>query len=99
MECLKVEEAQTQQHNAKQREVLGILQANQQKALSVEDPRLFARARSLMPLEAWRQAAREQVELNRLLEPGAATPAVDDLVVQSMLRWFKQDFFSWVRGV
>lgn len=89
---------QQQQLSSKQREVLGILQHNQFKAKSVEDPQLMARARSLMPLDSWRTAAREQYELNRQLEPGTPTTAVDDLVVKSMLRWFKQEFFSWVRG-
>jgi hypothetical protein len=79
--------------------VLGIIQQNQFKAQSVEDPQLMARARSLMPLDSWRAAAREEVELNRQLQPGAATTSVDDLVVKAMLKWFKQDFFSWVGGV
>lgn len=103
---LQVEQAQQQQQqlNDQQRQVLGVIQQNQFKAQSVEDPRLFAQARSLMPLDAWRQQAREQVELNQQLQPagggggGAATTtaAVDDLVVKSMLQWFKRDFFSWV---
>jgi hypothetical protein len=79
--------------------VLGIIQQNQFKAQSVEDPQLMARARSLMPLDSWRTAAREEVELNRQLQPGAATTSVDELVVKAMLKWFKQDFFSWVSGV
>jgi hypothetical protein len=96
---LQNEELQQQQLSSKQREVLGIVQLNQVKAKSVEDPQLMARARSLMPLDAWRETAREQYELNRQLEPGSPTTAVEDLVVQSMMQWFKRDFFSWVSWV
>jgi hypothetical protein len=88
---------QQQQLSSKQREVLGIVKQNQFKAQSVEDPQLLARACSLMPLDSWRESAREQYELNQQLEPGSPTTAVDDLVVQSMLQWFKRDFFTWVR--
>lgn len=94
---LQKQEMQQQQLSTKQREVLGIIQQNQFKAKSVEDPQLLARARSLMPLDSWRTAAQQQYELNRQLEPGTPTIAVEDLIVKSMLRWFKQDFFSWVR--
>jgi len=97
--CLQAEEAQQQQPSDRQQQVLGILRQNEVKALSVEDEQLFARARSLMPLEVWRQSARQHVELNRLLEPGSNTASVNDLVVKSMLQWFKQDFFTWVRLV
>jgi hypothetical protein len=92
-----LQDMQQQQLSTKQREVLNIMQQNQFKAQSVEDEQLLARARSLMPLDSWRTAAQEQHELNRQLEPGTPTTAVDDLIVKSMLRWFKQDFFSWVR--
>lgn len=88
---------QHQQLNQQQQEVLGILQQNQTKAQSVEDRQLQARARSLMPLDSWRQAANEQYQLNRQLEPDTVTTAADDLVVKSMLLWFKHDFFAWVR--
>lgn len=92
------ENEQAQQLSTKQREVLGILQQNQTKAQSVENPQLMATARSLMPqLDAWRQAAREQYDLNRELDPGTTTTSVEDLVVQAMLQWFKHDFFTWVR--
>lgn len=97
--CLQAEEAQQQQPSDRQQQVLGILRENEAKALSVEDEQLFARARSLMPLEVWRQSARQHVELNRLLEPGSNTASVNDLVVKSMLQWFKQEFFVWVRTV
>lgn len=91
----QAEEAQ-QQLGEQQRRVLGMVQANEFKARSVENPRLMQRAKNLMPLEAWRTAAREEYELNRQLEPGAATASVDDLVVKAMLKWFKQEFFTWV---
>jgi hypothetical protein len=78
--------------------VLGIVQQNEFKARSVEDPALMARARALMPLVEWRAVAQAEQNLNRQLSPGTPPGAVDDLVVKSMLRWFKQDFFSWVRG-
>lgn len=95
------EEAQHQQQQLtpKQREVLGIVQQNEFKARSVEDPVLMSRARALMPLADWRAAAQAEHDLNQQLSPGTPAAAVDDLVVKSMLRWFKQDFFSWVRGV
>lgn len=99
----QAEEAQQRQQQQsqltpKQREVLGIVQQNELKARSVEDPALMARARALMPLADWRAAAQAEQDLNRQLSPGTPPAAVDDLVVKSMLRWFKQDFFSWVNN-
>jgi hypothetical protein len=91
-----VQQAQRSSLNPLQQQVWAIVQQNQSKAQSVEDQQLQAQALSLMPLQQWRQAAAEQVELNRLLEPGQSTAAVEDLVMKSMLQWFKQDFFSWV---
>jgi hypothetical protein len=71
---------------SQQQELLAVLQGNQRKVLSVEQPGVQARALALMPLQQWRQEAAQQEALNRQLEPGAATTAEADLVVQAMLK-------------
>lgn len=72
-----------------------------QKIQSNEDEMALAMAMSFMPLEQMSLAAEENVQLQRLFpdsESLAGLKAVSPAcaLLEELLRWFKQDFFTWV---
>lgn len=67
------------------------------KAQGYEDELAQAMALSVMPLEGLQAAAAEAAALSRAM---GEQPALDEqeALAQELLRWFKQDFFSWVNN-
>lgn len=53
-------------------------------------------ALSVMPLDQLRAEAREEVALNAGLGQAMSLDE-EDILTQKMMRWYKQDFFRWVR--
>ncbi|KAL6100090.1 ngly1 [Pungitius sinensis] len=71
------------------------LQSNFQHVMIYEDPELQQKARSHIPHQQLSSDAEQ-----KLTEAKAADPecklGMEDFLVLELLRWFKQDFFSWV---
>ncbi|RVE66659.1 hypothetical protein OJAV_G00109890 [Oryzias javanicus] len=72
-----------------------ILQSNFQHVLQYESPELQQKARSVIPHQELADAAGRGLKQAREADPGCKLGAEDFLVLE-LLRWFKQDFFSWV---
>uniref|UniRef100_A0A672IM87 Peptide-N(4)-(N-acetyl-beta-glucosaminyl)asparagine amidase n=1 Tax=Salarias fasciatus TaxID=181472 RepID=A0A672IM87_SALFA len=71
------------------------LQSNFQHVMLYENAELQQKARSAMPHQEMSSAAQSKLEEARRADPGCRVGLEDFLVVE-LLRWFKQDFFSWV---
>ncbi len=68
-------------------------------ALSYEEPANQAAALRHIPKADLERAAREKYAALRQKEPATTKPAVErDLLLLELLRWFKEDFFSWVNS-
>ncbi|XP_077363448.1 peptide-N(4)-(N-acetyl-beta-glucosaminyl)asparagine amidase isoform X2 [Festucalex cinctus] len=71
------------------------LQSNFQHVLLYENPKLQQIARSCIPYKKLSSAAEQKLKLAKEAEPDCKLGKEDFLVLE-LLRWFKNDFFSWV---
>lgn len=80
----------------KEMEFFSQLQTRFQHVLIYEDPRLQQKARASMPVEQFEKEAEDKF---RQLQTENVT-GIDkrDLLLLSLLRWFKTSFFSWVNS-
>uniref|UniRef100_A0A4W6FQ15 Peptide-N(4)-(N-acetyl-beta-glucosaminyl)asparagine amidase n=1 Tax=Lates calcarifer TaxID=8187 RepID=A0A4W6FQ15_LATCA len=66
------------------------LQSNFQHVMLYENPALQQKAKSHIPHQQLSSAAQHKLKQAKEADPG------EDFLVLELLRWFKQDFFSWV---
>ncbi|KAK7898380.1 hypothetical protein WMY93_019233 [Mugilogobius chulae] len=71
------------------------LQSNFQHVMVYENPELQHKARSCIPHQQMSSTAQKKMEETKEADPDCKL-AQEDFVVLELLRWFKQDFFSWV---
>ncbi|KAF7656148.1 hypothetical protein LDENG_00045790 [Lucifuga dentata] len=71
------------------------LQSNFQHVLLYENPELQLQARNHIPLQQLSSAAEQRLTQAREAHPDCKLGQEDFLVLE-LLRWFKQDFFTWV---
>ncbi|XP_077404163.1 peptide-N(4)-(N-acetyl-beta-glucosaminyl)asparagine amidase [Vanacampus margaritifer] len=71
------------------------LQSNFQHVLLYENPELQQKARCCIPYKKLSSAAEQKLKLAKEAEPECKL-GKDDFLVLELLRWFKNDFFSWV---
>ncbi|CAN9504156.1 unnamed protein product [Ophioblennius macclurei] len=71
------------------------LQSNFQHVMQYENVELQQKARTSMPHQEMASAAQHKLEEARQADPGCKV-GVEDFLVLELLRWFKQEFFSWV---
>lgn len=66
--------------------------------LKYENPRLQAKARSVIPIEALSKKANENLSNNPQFsgQNGNVPLHYDDCMILALLEWFKCDFFKWV---
>ncbi|XP_069575274.1 peptide-N(4)-(N-acetyl-beta-glucosaminyl)asparagine amidase [Brachyistius frenatus] len=73
----------------------GTLKSNFQHVMMYENPELQEKARSCIPHQELSSAAQHKLKEAKDADPGCKL-GVEDFLVLELLRWFKQDFFSWV---
>lgn len=71
------------------------LQSNFQNAMVYENQELQRKARGCIPHEQLSSNAEKKMKEAKQADPGCKVGKEDFLVLE-LLRWFKQDFFSWV---
>ncbi|XP_073319657.1 peptide-N(4)-(N-acetyl-beta-glucosaminyl)asparagine amidase [Pagrus major] len=71
------------------------LQSNFQHVMLYENPELQQKARSIIPHQQLSSAAQHKLTEAKEADPDCKL-AIEDFLVLELLRWFKQDFFSWV---
>uniref|UniRef100_A0A668A2K2 Peptide-N(4)-(N-acetyl-beta-glucosaminyl)asparagine amidase n=1 Tax=Myripristis murdjan TaxID=586833 RepID=A0A668A2K2_9TELE len=71
------------------------LQSNFQHVMVYENPELQEKARSHIPHQDLSSAAEQKLKQAKEADPECKLGREDFLVLE-LLRWFKQDFFSWV---
>uniref|UniRef100_A0A3Q4AJW4 Peptide-N(4)-(N-acetyl-beta-glucosaminyl)asparagine amidase n=1 Tax=Mola mola TaxID=94237 RepID=A0A3Q4AJW4_MOLML len=71
------------------------LQSNLQHVMLYENAELQQKARSAIPSQQLSSAAEHKLKEAREADP-ACKLGIEDFLVLELLRWFKQDFFSWV---
>ncbi|XP_037831642.1 peptide-N(4)-(N-acetyl-beta-glucosaminyl)asparagine amidase isoform X2 [Kryptolebias marmoratus] len=71
------------------------LQSNFQHVMQYEKPELQQKARSVIPHQELFSAAQHKLNKLKEADPGCKL-GIEDFLVLELLRWFKQDFFSWV---
>ncbi|XP_032378231.1 peptide-N(4)-(N-acetyl-beta-glucosaminyl)asparagine amidase isoform X2 [Etheostoma spectabile] len=71
------------------------LQSNFQHVLLYENPELQRKARSHIPHQKLSSAAELKLKEAKEADPECKL-GIEDFLVLELLRWFKQDFFSWV---
>uniref|UniRef100_A0A8C6TQZ2 Peptide-N(4)-(N-acetyl-beta-glucosaminyl)asparagine amidase n=1 Tax=Neogobius melanostomus TaxID=47308 RepID=A0A8C6TQZ2_9GOBI len=71
------------------------LQSNFQHVMVYENPEIQRKARSSIPHEQLSSNAEKRMQEAKEADPGCKV-GKEDFVVLELLRWFKQDFFSWV---
>ncbi|XP_035537083.1 peptide-N(4)-(N-acetyl-beta-glucosaminyl)asparagine amidase isoform X3 [Morone saxatilis] len=71
------------------------LQSNFQHVMLYENPELQQKARSCIPHQQLSSAAEHKLKEVKEADPECKLGKEDFLVLE-LLRWFKQDFFSWV---
>ncbi|XP_075683299.1 peptide-N(4)-(N-acetyl-beta-glucosaminyl)asparagine amidase [Rhinoderma darwinii] len=74
------------------------LQSNSQHVLMYEQPELQQKAREHIPVSELKASAQEKLQQARSLEP-ETTVNEDDFLTLELLRWFKEQFFSWVNSL
>ncbi|XP_028252418.1 peptide-N(4)-(N-acetyl-beta-glucosaminyl)asparagine amidase isoform X2 [Parambassis ranga] len=71
------------------------LQSNFQHVMLYESPELQQKARCCIPHQELSSAAQHKLKEAREADPECKL-GIEDFLVLELLRWFKQDFFSWV---
>ncbi|XP_005937554.1 peptide-N(4)-(N-acetyl-beta-glucosaminyl)asparagine amidase [Haplochromis burtoni] len=71
------------------------LQTNFQHVLLYENPELQQKARSLIPHQELYSAAQQKLKEANESDPKCKI-GIEDFLVLELLRWFKNDFFTWV---
>ncbi|XP_076611478.1 peptide-N(4)-(N-acetyl-beta-glucosaminyl)asparagine amidase [Chaetodon auriga] len=71
------------------------LQSNFQHVMLYESPELQQKARNAIPHQQLSSAAEHKLNKAKTADPGCKL-GIEDFLVLELLRWFKQDFFSWV---
>uniref|UniRef100_A0A8C3G5Z2 Peptide-N(4)-(N-acetyl-beta-glucosaminyl)asparagine amidase n=1 Tax=Cyclopterus lumpus TaxID=8103 RepID=A0A8C3G5Z2_CYCLU len=71
------------------------LQSNFQHVMLYENPELQQKARSHIPHQQLSYAAEHKLKEAKEADPECKL-GIEDFLVLELLRWFKQDFFSWV---
>ncbi|TDH04368.1 hypothetical protein EPR50_G00152750 [Perca flavescens] len=71
------------------------LQSNFQHVMLYENPELQQKARSHIPHQQLSSAAEHKLKKAKEADPECKL-GIEDFLVLELLRWFKQDFFSWV---
>ncbi|XP_030269017.1 peptide-N(4)-(N-acetyl-beta-glucosaminyl)asparagine amidase isoform X2 [Sparus aurata] len=71
------------------------LQSNLQHVMLYENPELQQKARSIIPHQQLFSTAQDKLTEAKEADPDCHL-AIEDFLVLELLRWFKQDFFSWV---
>ncbi|KAJ0055123.1 hypothetical protein NL108_009880, partial [Boleophthalmus pectinirostris] len=71
------------------------LQSNFQHVMVYENPQLQQKAKSCIPNQQLTSAAEKKMKEAKEADPDCKL-SQEDFVVLELLRWFKQDFFSWV---
>ncbi|CAN2389743.1 domain present in PNGases and other hypothetical proteins [Pristimantis euphronides] len=74
------------------------LQSNSQHVVMYELPELQQKAREHVPVSELRAGAQEQLQQARSLESDT-TMNEDDFLMLQLLRWFKEQFFTWVNSL
>ncbi|KAM4539534.1 peptide-N(4)-(N-acetyl-beta-glucosaminyl)asparagine amidase isoform 2-T2 [Odontesthes bonariensis] len=71
------------------------LQSNFQHVMQYENPELQLKARGIIPHQELSSAAHHKLKEAKEADPECKL-GMEDFLVLELLRWFKQDFFSWV---
>ncbi|XP_042363102.1 peptide-N(4)-(N-acetyl-beta-glucosaminyl)asparagine amidase [Plectropomus leopardus] len=71
------------------------LQSNFQHVMLYENPELQQKARSCIPHQQLSSSAERKLKEVKQADPDCKL-GIEDFLVLELLRWFKQDFFSWV---
>uniref|UniRef100_A0A7N6AQW3 Peptide-N(4)-(N-acetyl-beta-glucosaminyl)asparagine amidase n=1 Tax=Anabas testudineus TaxID=64144 RepID=A0A7N6AQW3_ANATE len=71
------------------------LQSNFQHVMMYENPELQQKARRHIPHEQLTSAAQQKLKEAKEADPDGKL-GIEDFLLLELLRWFKQDFFSWV---
>ncbi|XP_071355410.1 peptide-N(4)-(N-acetyl-beta-glucosaminyl)asparagine amidase [Trachinotus anak] len=71
------------------------VQSNFQHVMVYENPELQQKARSHIPHQQLSSAAQHKLKDAKDADPECKL-GIEDFLVLELLRWFKQDFFSWV---
>ncbi|GAA6226748.1 peptide-N(4)-(N-acetyl-beta-glucosaminyl) asparagine amidase-like [Lates japonicus] len=71
------------------------LQSNFQHVMLYENPALQQKAKSHIPHQQLSSAAQHKLKQAKEADPECKL-GIEDFLVLELLRWFKQDFFSWV---
>uniref|UniRef100_A0A4W6FP67 Peptide-N(4)-(N-acetyl-beta-glucosaminyl)asparagine amidase n=1 Tax=Lates calcarifer TaxID=8187 RepID=A0A4W6FP67_LATCA len=71
------------------------LQSNFQHVMLYENPALQQKAKSHIPHQQLSSAAQHKLKQAKEADPEFKL-GIEDFLVLELLRWFKQDFFSWV---
>lgn len=74
------------------------LQSNFQHVMLYENPELQQKARSCIPHKQLSSAAACKLNEAKDADPECKL-GIEDFLVLELLRWFKQDFFSWVNSL
>ncbi|XP_046874611.1 peptide-N(4)-(N-acetyl-beta-glucosaminyl)asparagine amidase [Hypomesus transpacificus] len=74
---------------------LRTLQANFQHVMLYENPELQIKARTCIPHQQLSSTAKEKLQ-QAIEEDPECNLREDDLLTLELLRWFKQEFFTWV---
>ncbi|XP_039976868.1 peptide-N(4)-(N-acetyl-beta-glucosaminyl)asparagine amidase [Xiphias gladius] len=71
------------------------LQSNFQHVMLYENPELQQKARTQIPHQQLSSAAQHKLKEAKEADPECKL-GIEDFLVLELLRWFKEDFFSWV---
>ncbi|XP_028316958.1 peptide-N(4)-(N-acetyl-beta-glucosaminyl)asparagine amidase isoform X2 [Gouania willdenowi] len=71
------------------------LQSNFQHVILYENTDLQQKARSVIPHQELTSAAQQKLQEAKVTDPDCKV-GIEDFLVLELLKWFKQDFFSWV---
>ncbi|XP_062265410.1 peptide-N(4)-(N-acetyl-beta-glucosaminyl)asparagine amidase [Platichthys flesus] len=74
------------------------LQSNFQHVMMYENPELQQKALTHIPHQQLSSAAQHKLKEAKAADPDCKL-GIEDFLVLELLRWFKQDFFSWVNSL
>lgn len=74
------------------------LQSNFQHVMLYENPEMQEKARSCIPHQELSSAAERKLKEAKEADPECKL-GMEEFLVLELLRWFKQDFFSWVNSL